>query len=850
MKLFYTSFSSKIILVFAVFFIFSSVLNAQVNVQWESRYNNTSAVDQATDMVVDANGNVYVTGVSFDGTSFNIVTIKYDNTGNQLWINTYDGSANGIDEPGGIALDSNDDVYFTGYTFIGGSDYDIITRKINGVSGNTTWTVIHNGTGNFDVGNDIVIDSQDGIYITGQLEPGIGNADMITIKYDASGNQIWSNTYTNGTSAFDVGIVIVADDLDNVYMVGYSENGGDETDYLIRKYNSAGTSLWTQRYDNTSGPDQPTAAYFDNFTNNLIVTGSSLTSIPNKEDYWTLSLNGNNGTMNWDNLYNGTISDDDVASSVQTDTVGNVYVTGKSKGIGTNFDYLTIRYDVLGNEVWTERYQVLGNGLDAATDIKVNDESEIFITGYSYDAVTNNDYLTVKYDSSGTEEWSTRFDGPASDVDNALKMAIDPVGNIYVTGNSRGNGTNWDYSTIKYCQHKTNAGLDTSLCIGESVQLNAQADNGNNFTWTDVSGDAINVGVNFSCNPCNNPIVSPTQTSVYAVSSDNGNGCVDVDTIEIVVNPLPGPSIYNDGPLSFCVGDSVTLWTDSTDAYTWSDGTNTVGTDSLITVTTSGTYTVTVEDEMGCQNTTNETVTVFNLPSIDGGNDGTICEGDSIQVTATGGVSFDWEGDPSISDTLISNPYLSPTSTMMYTVLGTDGNGCIDTGYVTITVNPEPTAPTITRLSCDSLSSSLVFGNQWVQNGFVVPGASNSTYTINNNGDYWILYTDANGCSTVSDTLFVREYDTCLLSVNEMFDYQKFNLFPNPAFKEVNIEYESDVPLKRVLIYSISGVSVYEEQVNKRKFNQTINTSDLSSGVYMVRLITDQGVLNKRLVIE
>lgn len=811
----------------------------QINVQWESRYDNAAGLDQAVDMVIDAAGNVYVTGDSFDGTSFNIVTVKYNNQGVEQWVAEFDGTANDVDQAGGIVIDNNGDVFITGYTYTGsGVDYDIVTEKYDGSNGSLMWSNTYTGTSNFDFSKDIAIDSQGDIYVTGQIEVGSGDINMVMIKYANGGAFAWDDTYNSSGSDFDSPVNVVVDNADDIYMVGYSEDGGNETDYLIRKYNASGAIQWTQRYDNSNGPDEPRASVYDPVNDRLLISGTTFITTASKLDYWTMSLDATNGNMNWDMLYNGTETDDDIPTAITVDNTGNIYLTGKSKGVGTNFDYVTIRYDVNGTENWVDRFDIPGNGLDNPSDIFANNSGDIFVTGYSYNASTNNDYLTIKYDNAGNVQWSTRFDGPASSVDNALAMAVDPTGNIYVTGNSQGATTNWDYSTIKYCQHKTNAGVDTSLCVGETVQMNATAPSGSNFTWSVVSGDPINVGSNFSCNPCNNPVISPAVTTVYAVSSENANGCVDFDTVEVVVNPLPGPTIYTSGPTNFCLGDSVQLWTDSTSAYIWSDGSNTIGTDSLVTILQTGTYSVTVEDSMGCQNTTNQMVTVFQPPTLTFNTTAPFCNGDSTQLEVSGAVDYAWYADPTLSDTAIFNPYASPSVTTTYDVIGTDANGCKDTASTTATVFALPAEPVITRTSCDTLVSSYLNGNQWYMNGFELPGETDPYVRMFYDGDYYIEYTDANGCQSWSDTVVIREIDTCLtdtvLSLNPSDEIKGFKMYPNPTSGNVTVEWNNNANAI-VSLMNISGQMIMEERVLNVQTVQ-FNTTSYPKGIYLIKL--------------
>ena len=131
------------------------------------------------------------------------------------------------------------------------------------------------------------------------------------------------------------------------------------------------------------------------------------------------------------------------------------YVTGASRSgslAGTE-DYATIKYNSTGVQLWVQRYNGPGNNSDYATALSVNDSGNVYVTGYSPGGSgTGNDYATLKYNSSGVEEWVQRYHGPGNSSDYARSIAVDASGNVYVTGESFGSGSNYDYATIKYSQ--------------------------------------------------------------------------------------------------------------------------------------------------------------------------------------------------------------------------------------------------------------------------------------------------------------------------------------------------------------------------------------------------------------
>jgi hypothetical protein len=95
---------------------------------------------------------------------------------------------------------------------------------------------------------------------------------------------------------------------------------------------------------------------------------------------------------------------------------------------------------------WPKRNRAEAIALDGA--------GNIYVTGMSL-ATSSYDYATVKYDSAGQQQWVARYNGPGRGDDEAQGIVVDGSGNVYVTGNSPGRNTGFDYATVKYVQNPT-----------------------------------------------------------------------------------------------------------------------------------------------------------------------------------------------------------------------------------------------------------------------------------------------------------------------------------------------------------------------------------------------------------
>mgnify|MGYP000020582952 CR=1 FL=1 len=240
-------------------------------------------------------------------------------------------------------------------------------------------------------------------------------------------------------------------------------------------------------------------------------------------------------------------------------------------------------------------------------------------------------------------------------------------------------------------------------------------------------------------------------------------GCTEDTIIPITIDPTP---VVDLGPdLSICTGESVQLNSPNTlgsGTYVWSPATslsNASAPSPTTTTTTNISYGLTFISSNGCTDSDIIQVAVNPLPTANAGADATICEGDPVQLQASGGVSYNWTPAGSVNNAAIANPVASPLSTTTYSVTVTDANNCTDTDDVTINV---VAAPALDAGQNENVCEGDVVQLNAIGTGSFVwtPIAGLSSTTIANPAaspttttTYYVTLTDANNCSSVDSVI-------------------------------------------------------------------------------------------------
>ncbi len=444
--------------------------------------------DHGSRIETDLNGNVFVSGyfqsatIDFGNTtltnsspgSYDFFLVKFDQDGNVIWAISAGGNLD--DESYGLSIDTGGNIIVTGRfnssilplgstTLINSGNYDIFTVKYD-PDGNVLWAKKSGGSFD-DEAYSASTDLNNNILVTGYFSSSTitfgsatlltaGGADMFIVKYDPNGNVLWAKS-----------------------------EGGTNIDYCTHvSTDNSGNILATGFYSSSS-----------------ILFGSTLVNNSNQlcSDVFLLKYDSN-GNILWVKTAGG--SNHEVGNSLETDNNGNVILVGyymsptivfgtttlTHVGTASTWDGFVAKYNSNGQELWVK--SIGGDNSDVTADITIDNLGNAYISGLfasssmnagntsllNAGAVSTYDVFVVKYDSLGNDIWALSEGGSSNESGNSL--ALNDVGDIFVTGRFQSSSINFDANTLTNSGNNTNEMFVGKLaCPSTSLTLNVSSSN-------------------------------------------------------------------------------------------------------------------------------------------------------------------------------------------------------------------------------------------------------------------------------------------------------------------------------------------------------------------------------------
>ncbi|MGE0567558.1 MAG: SBBP repeat-containing protein [Bacteroidia bacterium] len=649
-----------------------------------------------------------------------------------------------------------------------GGSYDAFIAKFNS-AGFRLWASYYGGSGN-DYGYACATDNGGNNYTTGisNSNTGIstigshqfsfgGTWDGFLVKFNPNGVRQWG-TYYGGNNG-DEGHGCSCDPSGNIYLTGWTMSGNaiatfgshqpslsGPTDAFLIKFNGAGIRQWGTYY---GGNDKETgkSISFDNVGNVYfcgLTSSSNSISIATANGHQTVYGGGaddaflakfnSSGTRLWGTYYGGGLHDN--CKSCKTDGQGNIYISGRTESntfIATNgshqflnggglYDAYLVKFNSIGTRLWGTYYG--GSGDDQGLFCTTDSNDNVYLTGWtnssngsviatpgSHQSLIGGgqDAFVVKFDSLGVRQSGTYY-GDTGD-DGAYSCSTDAFNNIYIAGQTS-SSTSTAIASIGSHQSFNAGNYDAFLVkFGDCVSINPSA----TVNSTVCSGSSINFSTS----------ISTTNTPLYFWNGPNS-----------FTSNLQNPIITSASSLNI------------------------------------GVYTITVNNGGCIETNTTEVTTILTSPTV-AVNSGSICNGNSFTITASGAVSYTIEGGFSV---------VSPSTNSTYTVVGTGTSGCVSANIAScnILVYALPTIAVNSGSICNGNSFTIT------PNGadtYTIQGG-NSIVTPSSNSSYSIIGTSTAGCvssNTAICNIMVNTTPTIGVNSGTICSGDSFTIIPSGA---------------------------------------------------------------------
>lgn len=884
--------------------------------QWVKEYTGSANDDDAGyDLLLDAGNNIYVTGnARFTGAGSDLVLIKYDNTGTQLWAKQYGGNSNGDDYAYRIAKDVAGNLFIAGTAEQNAcTNNRLIVIKYD-AAGTKLWSYQPSGCQAFAF-TDFVMDASNNVFAAGTIADinhptytnqvlfkvsnagaslGVKEINVDTLNneltaalaIDFNGNALvagastvdgigyallskfnsavavqWTRSYQSESTDLDYHITVLADkngntytignqrtvldkifidkrsndgallwrankyskaagqgafvtaatldDAGNVYICGSDYDANGNSQLMVCMYNPSGTQVWSSGYHASNGfnLNQANAIAVDKL-GNVYITGVGYKNAAQGQNCYTLKYNSS-GVQQWVGLYNGS-NFNDAGIAIDVDTASNVFVAATTVDASNTTNWVTIKYNSAGVQQWAQQTGVTAAN-DVPGDIKADRLGGCYVTGQTIGNPSGGGFTTKKYNSNGAVAWTKILKSCYPPNDFGKELEMDSIGNIYVTGcYYKCTGSDPSNAFRLYCQ-KYNSNGD-SLWSFTRAGYNYyfyQLENKYSYTAINNLSSAIYL-TNVVVIP--GQALNPYKVEILKLNQNNGS-LVWLRSDSLLSSAVQGGANYPYPSLAFDNVGALYSCYDASSGYNFND---------------------------------TRTLKICDAPlataSVTAGALTTFCSGGSVAITANANnaASYLWTAGATtkVNTAVATNNY---KCTVTYT------DGCpYTTNAVSVTVNPLPAATItasgpLTFCAGDSVTLQANTGAglsyQWKKGSSNISGATQSSYKAKTAASYKVVVTNSNLCSKTSAAKKV------VINCREGIFDDQIMLSPNPANDVTSLNFYADAEDQITLsIIDFTGKLVMTKTyaVYNGENSIAIAVNSLPSGIYLIK-ITQQG---------
>lgn len=322
----------------------------------------------------------------------------------------------------------------------------------------------------------------------------------------------------------------------NIYLAGIAYNPSLGNRLSVVKLNNNGIVQW-QAFDTTVSYGQSNAVVTIDVNGNPVVACERNESC---SKVYVVRYNKNNGVTTMAKIHDLIVGQCDYVRDIKTDSAGNIYVAGYVYVDGTKRnDTYVLKLNNAGNQQWIKMYDGNSNN-DYAVDLKVDGSgNNIYVAGYGYFAATGNDWLVVKYNAAGTQLWAKNIDGGGNSTDYLDEIIVDNAGFVFACGKQYDPVSGTVYRVFKL---NPNNGSSSSKTLGQCYSTNNTShiacDATNRIYVSSADYDIQNV-----TRLSNNLAVQYTWDDLQNYTVDAGIALTRTNEVFVLANP-----VYNEEP--------------------------------------------------------------------------------------------------------------------------------------------------------------------------------------------------------------------------------------------------------------------------------------------------------------